>query len=213
MFPFIGTAGQSRLTHEDKAGQKDSLHGNNGSEKRKGHRIKTRNSRQMLGNGISAFEPVKSSRPQGVTTLSVALTGHSISETALNLPVFPPAIFAPETPAHVWRLCLCVFAHDSEPALVCPRTKFRTQWLDDLPGLDDLPVDREAETQTELRWFFRDQRLSLVQVCLAGIFRCDTKQRQVNEGKASYAVSRSSWSGFTIVRLVPLIVIHWSRRN
>ncbi len=28
-----------------------------------------------------------------------------------------------------------------------------------------------------------------------------------------YAVSRSSWSGFTIVRLVPLIVIHWSRRN
>jgi hypothetical protein len=28
-----------------------------------------------------------------------------------------------------------------------------------------------------------------------------------------YAVNRSSWSGFTIVRLVPLIVIHWSRRN
>ena len=28
-----------------------------------------------------------------------------------------------------------------------------------------------------------------------------------------YAVSLSSCSGFTIVRLVPLIVIHWSRRN
>ena len=49
MFPFIGTAGQSRLPHEDEAGQKDSLHGNNGSEKRKGHGIKMRNARQMQG--------------------------------------------------------------------------------------------------------------------------------------------------------------------
>jgi len=37
-----------------------------------------------FGNGVSAFETAKSSRPQGATSLRVTLTGHSISETALN---------------------------------------------------------------------------------------------------------------------------------
>ena len=36
-----------------------------------------------FGDGVSAFEPAESSRSQGAMTLSVILTRHSISETAL----------------------------------------------------------------------------------------------------------------------------------
>src|SRR5579863_10263696 len=42
MIPFIGAAGQSCLAHEDKAHQENSLHGDDGSEKRKRQGIKVR---------------------------------------------------------------------------------------------------------------------------------------------------------------------------
>jgi hypothetical protein len=47
MFPFISPSAQSRLPHEDEAGQENSLYGDDGSEKRKGQRIKVGDSRQL----------------------------------------------------------------------------------------------------------------------------------------------------------------------
>jgi hypothetical protein len=39
------------------------------------------------GNGASTLKPSKSSRFQGATTLTIALTGHRISETAVAHPL------------------------------------------------------------------------------------------------------------------------------
>jgi hypothetical protein len=50
------------------------------------------------------------------------------------------------------------------------------------------------------------------EVFTARLSRCNAEQSRIDEGNWFYAVGGSSWSGFKIVILVPLIVIHWSQK-